>query len=232
MELLKETSKALIDDKPAPDVAFQYLRKAAKEYLAHIPGSGVVIDLTFNHLDAIIEQHREQATEHLKQAYSDFLRIVQHGKNKHESHTTLEVLAVCKRLAEDIGGLGINPLEIPKESRGTAKIIIEKAAKVKSHLDEKTAPIGTIVGGFFENLQGKLKGSESMDQVTGKVASQVLSNFLLVFQPRVQSGSRMQCAARPLHHQTQRRLPKLQTRKGKQNFAENHRVQTQRSTPA
>jgi len=143
-----------MDDKPAPNIALQYLRKAAKAYLAYFPGSGIIIDLTFNRLDAIVDQHAEQATEYVKHAYSQFQRVVQHGKNKHESHTALEVLALCKRLAEDLGTLG--GVNIPIGN------IIERAA----------APIGAVVGGIFADLQGKFK--KSIDQLTGKAPSQVL----------------------------------------------------------
>jgi len=129
LALLKETSKALINDEPAPNVALQYLRKAAKAYLAHIPGSAIVVDSTFNRLDGIVDRHGGQATQYLKQAYSDFLRIVQHGGNKHESHTALEVLAVCKRLAEDIGALGIDSIELPKGTQAV-NFITEKAARL------------------------------------------------------------------------------------------------------
>ena len=196
-----------MDDKPAPNVALQYLHKAAKAYLAYIPGAGLVVDLAFRHLDAVVDQHAEQATVYVKQAYSDFLRIVQHGKNKHESHTALEVLALCKRLAEDIGALG--GIDIPKGARGVVEDIIKKAVEVKSVLHEKTAPIRAVVGGIFADLHGKSK-----DSVTGRAPSQVLSKVLItVSQPctELQVGSR-------IHHQTQRRMRSLQTRKSKRIY--------------
>jgi thymidine phosphorylase len=123
----------------------------------------------FNCIDDAVEEHAEEANSVITMAYADMNKIINHDGNKHETHTAMEILAVCKRLAEDLGALSIkatrpyvDALELDKKAQaiGAAAGNLMEAAKNKSpewkaELDRRTEPIGTAVGSVVEVVKSK-----------------------------------------------------------------------------
>lgn len=160
----------MLNDKPSPLAALQYLRQAAKAYLAYIPGSGLLIDAMFNRIDSAVEVHAEEANGIITVAYADMNKIINHDGNRHETHTAMEILAVCKRLAEDLGALSVkaarpwvDALELDKKAQAVgaaAGNVIEtvknKSPEWKANLNRKTEPVGTAVGSVVEAVKSNL----------------------------------------------------------------------------
>jgi hypothetical protein len=94
----------------------------------------------FNHIDSAVEAHAEEANGIITMAYADMNKIINHDGNKHETHTAMEILAVCKRLAEDLGALSV------------------KAARPWVHaleLDKKVQAVGAAAGNVIEVVKNK-----------------------------------------------------------------------------
>ena len=56
---LTDTSAEL--GKKAPSHVLSHLRQACKAYLAHLPGSGLLIDRGFDALDDVVDAHADEA---------------------------------------------------------------------------------------------------------------------------------------------------------------------------
>ena len=123
----------------------------------------------FSHVDQAVEVHAEEANGIITMAYADMNKIITHDGNKHESHTAMEIFAVCKRLAEDLGALGVKAtkpyvdvLELDKkvQAMGIAtgnviEAVRNKSPEWRTELDKRAEPVATAVGSVVEEVRSK-----------------------------------------------------------------------------
>jgi len=157
---LNQAGIVLSADRPAPNQALNYLRQGVKTYVAYIPGSGFVVDKLFDHVDQVVDEHAEEANEIVGRAIWEITQIVSQG------HSALEILAVCKRLGQDLGSLGgkaskplIDSLDLDKKTQVIVKnikshveTIQTKAPQWKADLNKAAEPIGSAIGNFVGTL--------------------------------------------------------------------------------
>ena len=153
---LTQARDRLATDK-IPSHALNYLREAAKAYVAYIPGAGFLVDRTFDRLDETVDAHAEEANAIIGQAYTDIVQIVQQGGNRHETFSVLEILSVCRRLVKELGALGL------KAGQPLAE---------RLELDKKMAAVSASASSLVETVKAKSpEWKQSVDQATAKVMS-------------------------------------------------------------
>uniref|UniRef100_A0A0W0FE72 Uncharacterized protein n=1 Tax=Moniliophthora roreri TaxID=221103 RepID=A0A0W0FE72_MONRR len=130
-----------------PNEAVEYLRKAAKSYATLVPGSNLVIDRIFNSIDAIVEEHQEEASEILLQAQVKIQEIIKRKElgNVELSAEIMEVLGVhltaLGLLGAKAGGQLVDPLlqRLPK-----VRVDVPQAGEKLRVLVEKVKLRGSV----------------------------------------------------------------------------------------
>lgn len=142
-----------LSKKGPPSQVLEYLRQAAKAYVAFFPGAGILVDIGFNAISETVDTHAEETNAILKKAYVDIYNVVMEGGNEHRMGSALEILAVTKNLVKDMKDLGIKvgqpilqKLEIEKHAAtiGTAATSALDDIK-KLEIEKRAATIGTAV---------------------------------------------------------------------------------------
>jgi hypothetical protein len=91
-------------NKASTNVALAYLRKAAKSYMAVVPGAALYVDSAFDSLDEIFEAHEVEASIITQRAFNEIQAITRKGGDSLQ--TAGEVAAVLKKYLIDLHGLG------------------------------------------------------------------------------------------------------------------------------
>ncbi|QRV94098.1 hypothetical protein RhiJN_22116 [Ceratobasidium sp. AG-Ba] len=89
-----------VESLPEPNEALQYLRRVAKSYAVFVPGASASIDATFDALDELHDQHREEFDKIINGTYNDIKKVVNERKTMNVD-SALAVLGVLQhRLGE------------------------------------------------------------------------------------------------------------------------------------
>jgi hypothetical protein len=88
-----------------PNAALKYLRQAAKQYASIVPGSAILVDMTFDSVDAVFETHREQATGIVVAAY-DRVREVQQDTRIDNWETSARIMGILREMTISLLILG------------------------------------------------------------------------------------------------------------------------------
>jgi hypothetical protein len=82
-----------------------YLRKAAKSYVAIVPGAGFFVDSAFDSVDEVFDAHQEEANAITQRAYDEVRAITR--QNDDSLETAVKVTDVLKKYLVDLHGLGM-----------------------------------------------------------------------------------------------------------------------------
>lgn len=151
-----------MQDHKNPSTILGTIRKAVKAYVAYVPGAGFLVDRTFDQIDETVDAHAEEANVIIGQAYLDILKIVQHGGNNHESHTTFEIMGVCRRLLEDLRVLGVKA--------GTP---IATQLQLEEHIHSAKTKLSEIVG----SLHAKFAAANSTPNAESSQSESTLASL-------------------------------------------------------
>lgn len=100
-------AKVQLDKHSAPSQVLGYLRQAAKNYVAFLPGAGWLVDKCFDTINQTVDTHAEEANAILNMAYMDIFKVVMKGGNEHRVGSAIDILAITRTLLKDMKGLGI-----------------------------------------------------------------------------------------------------------------------------
>lgn len=92
--------------KEAQGHALQYLREAAKVYVATIPFAGLLVDKAFDAMGDLVLPHSEEATAIIWRAYDDISAIIQEKGNEHRTDGAWRIISVTRRLLKELTALG------------------------------------------------------------------------------------------------------------------------------
>jgi len=91
--------------KTSSSAALAYLRKAAKSYVAIVPGAGFFVDAAFDSVDEVFEAHQEEASAITQRAYDEVRAITR--QNDDSLETAVKVTDVLKKYLVDLHELGL-----------------------------------------------------------------------------------------------------------------------------
>ena len=121
-------AKVQLDKHSAPSQVLGYLRQAAKEYVAFLPGAGFVVGRFFDAISQTVDTHAEEANAILNKAYMDIFKVVMKGGNEHRVGSAIDILAITRTLLKDMKGLGIKAGQPMLQQLGTYAATISAAA--------------------------------------------------------------------------------------------------------
>ncbi|KAF9528551.1 hypothetical protein CPB83DRAFT_854354 [Crepidotus variabilis] len=171
MQFLMGAKEQMKTDK-VPSHILGTLRKAVKAYVAYIPGASFVVDRTFDKIDETADRHEEEANAIIGKAYMDIFDIVKHGGNNHETHSAVEIFGVCRRLLEDLRGLGQKagtPLVQHFELDKHAETVGNKVQSVRDGWSERY--------GSAKPDDGEVKPHGSIGQLAAKASGTIQERF-------------------------------------------------------
>jgi hypothetical protein len=103
---LEKSQQTLADrGRTSSNVAFAYLRKAAKSYVAIVPGAESYVDSMFDSVDEVFDAHQEEASVITQRAYDEIQTITR--QNNDSLQTAVDVMGVLKKYLIDLHGLGM-----------------------------------------------------------------------------------------------------------------------------
>jgi len=120
----------------APSQVLEYLRQAAKAYVAFLPGAGFLIDIGFNAISQTVDTHAEAANAILDKAYTDILNVVMKGGDEHQIGSAVDIATITRNLVKDMKDLGIKVAQPISQSLEIEKHTVAVGTAAASALDE------------------------------------------------------------------------------------------------
>lgn len=126
---------------PKPNEALSYLRSTAKAYTVFIPGASAAIDATFDALDELHDDHREEVDGIIYRTYEDIRKIT--SSKSVDLETAVAVVAAIQNRAAELGAVAskVQSGAIPKiidshEAKNTyisrlVKYVAERSGELK-----------------------------------------------------------------------------------------------------
>jgi len=129
----------LLGKNSAPSQVLEYLRQAAKAYVAFLPGAGFLVDIGFDSISETVDTHAEEANAILYQAYIDILNVVMKGGDEHRLGSAVDIATITQNLVKDMKGLGIKVaqpisqiIEIEKHAAAVSSAAASALEEIKS----------------------------------------------------------------------------------------------------
>ena len=143
-QYLDDTLKKATEKTPDPNQAIQWLRQTANSYTGFIPGAQQYVDTTFDELDKISKDHKDEVNKIVQKAYNDLKQISEERGASVEG--VVRAWQVLQSAAKDIGSL----------AGDVGKDIIDRHPEVKEKF-----------GGRFDELKrmGDQYGPEAKKKV-------------------------------------------------------------------
>ncbi|KAI4859192.1 hypothetical protein F4820DRAFT_467269 [Hypoxylon rubiginosum] len=102
-----EAAQKLQENTPDTDQTINYIKDFCYSYVAWVPGGRQYVDTTFNDIEKVRENHRDEVDQILSDAYRQFRDVSKSGLSLETGSKALEVLA---DLSKKIGSLAADAL--------------------------------------------------------------------------------------------------------------------------
>lgn len=188
----------LLDKHSAPSLVLEYLQKAAKAYVAFIPGAGFLVDIGFNAISETVDTHAEAANAILYKTYIDILNVVMKGGNEHRIGSVFDIATITQNLVKDMKGLGIKvaqpisqSLEIEKHAaavRTAAASVLEEINKLE--IEKRVSTVAT-------SARDEIKSRGPAVQESLSKISQTTGNWIEQHGPRLWGKVEAKVEAKP-----------------------------------
>jgi len=153
-------AKVQLDKHSAPSQVLGYLRQAAKNYVAFLPGTGWLVDKCFDTISQTVDTHAEEANAILNKAYMDILKVVMKGGNEHRVGSAIDILAIIRTLLKDMKGLGIKagqPISQELEIEKHAATVSTAATSVLVAIKSRGPAVQKSLSDFSEKVVTVMK---------------------------------------------------------------------------
>ncbi|KAJ3911170.1 hypothetical protein F5877DRAFT_86365 [Lentinula edodes] len=101
---LEQTKQSIINKHS--NEALDYLQQLMKFSVAVVPGSGIAVDILFDSVGQIFEEHREEASAILAKAQEEVESIIKQKNQLMNAQQAAQVMAVVGKHMNEIGRLG------------------------------------------------------------------------------------------------------------------------------
>ncbi|KAJ4498374.1 hypothetical protein C8R41DRAFT_864842 [Lentinula lateritia] len=138
---LEQTKQSIVKHS---NEALDYLRQLMKSSVAVVPGSGMAVDILFDSVGQIFEEHREEASAILAKAQEEVESIIKQKDQLTNAQQAAQVMAVVGKHMNEIGRLGA------KASGPLLQSVIARLPD-KAYLAEKADQSVGLLKGFLGN---------------------------------------------------------------------------------
>ncbi|KAF8608723.1 hypothetical protein BDV93DRAFT_602626 [Ceratobasidium sp. AG-I] len=197
---------------PKPNDALAYLRATAKAYTVFIPGAAAAVDATFDALDELHDDHREEVDGIIYRTYEDIRKITNNKSVDLES--AVAVITAIQQRAAELGAVAskVQSGAIPKivdshESKNTyisqlVKYVLQRSEELKNA--EKSPQkevglwdlVGMIPGGqkaieSTPGLRELLKLTESKGSEAEKLTQETYNDVFKVLRDKAEKAIKL-----------------------------------------
>ncbi|KJA27659.1 hypothetical protein HYPSUDRAFT_197842 [Hypholoma sublateritium FD-334 SS-4] len=162
--------------KKAPSHVLSHLRQACKAYLAHLPGSGLLIDRGFDALDDVVDAHADEANAIIGAAAADVLVVVQRDGNECGTGAVVDVVRIMRRLLGDLQALGAKagaPLAERLELERRAEQFKAGSAAAYGAVRARGADVSEALAGAMEKAKERMPDSSGVSSGVASAAGKV-----------------------------------------------------------
>lgn len=131
--LLGKTQEKLAQG--AFDQALEYLREAAKAYVAAVPFAAFFVDKAFDAAEDVAAAHSAEAKAIITKAYNDISHIIREQGNEHVIKGAFQVVATARRFLENIQALGSKAGQPISERLNLERLASETVARTSATLE-------------------------------------------------------------------------------------------------
>lgn len=196
---------------PKPNEALSYLRSTAKVYTVFIPGASAVIDATFDALDELHDDHREEVDAIIYRTYDDIRKIT--TSKSVDLQTAVAVVGAIQQRAAELGAVAskVQSGAIPKiidshEAKNTyisrlVKYVVERSKELQGEKKPQPEPglwdvIGLIPGGqkaveSTPGLRDLLKLAETKSGDAEKLTQETYHDIFKVLREKAEKATRL-----------------------------------------